>query len=160
MEGMEGASPGSGGQIYVTKLIGGKVFTAQFSADDSVAGEILNASGYSLIDAGEDLPRRVGRFSIECPRCGLSKGDFDKNGRFGCGECYRVFQPFLPALLGRIHPGLRHEGKAPRSNLSREVVEARLKRLQGELDQAVALEDFEAAARIRDELSAWKSSLS
>jgi protein arginine kinase activator len=51
-----------------------------------------------------------------------------------------------------MHKGTRHSGKVPQAlRLSRDL-EDQLKALQRKLDKAVAEEDFERAASLRDEI--------
>lgn len=94
---------------------------------------------------------------IKCPQCGYTHADFKKSGRLGCAACYEVFAEGLDALLKGMHKGVDHRGKVPPR--LREVLDlrARLGRLQSELDAAVAREDFESAARLRDEIKATRT---
>lgn len=150
---MAKASQGSKAEpkVFVTKIIGGKVFNTVI--DKGTAEQtLLKASGYSLIADGENLGRVRGRISIECPACGCSKDAFEETGRFGCPDCYKAFGPFLPGLLAKMHKGTRHTGKVPASRLTRELVERRIDELSGEMRGAVEGEDYEEAARLRDEI--------
>ena len=55
-------------------------------------------------------------------------------------------------MLKTMHKGTRHAGKAPESlRVSREHAD-RLKMLQKKLAKAIESEDFELAARLRDEI--------
>lgn len=86
--------------------------------------------------------------SLTCAACGLKYAQFRRSGRFGCPGDYDVFrEPLLP-LLERIHRGLDHAGKAPR----RRQYEAQVAELHNRLAAAIAAEQYEDAARIRDEL--------
>ena len=90
-----------------------------------------------------------------CPFCGLSLADFRETGRFGCPHCYEAFETGVRSLLRRIHGSTQHTGKVylpadpTRSERQRRVTDLRKK-----LERAVQTEDFERAARIRDELRA------
>jgi protein arginine kinase activator len=58
----------------------------------------------------------------------------------------------LAGLLKTMHKGTRHTGKSPEAlRQSRDAAE-RLKSLQKKLAKAVESEDFELAAKVRDEL--------
>lgn len=95
-------------------------------------------------DAGQDLL---------CGFCGLSFKDFRETGRLGCPHCYASFESPLRALLRRIHGGTQHMGKVylPPDPSSTEM-EKRLETLRRKLQRAVETEDFERAARLRDEI--------
>jgi protein-arginine kinase activator protein McsA len=138
-------------KVFLTKIIGGKVFSSV--VDKSEKGiSLLSSSGYSLISEGENLGRVKNRITIECPACGCSKEKFEETGRFGCPDCYKAFGPFMAPILRKMHKGLRHVGKIPRRTLTPAVIEERVRLLTDELNQAVKIENFEEAARLRDEI--------
>ena len=87
-----------------------------------------------------------------CPHCGMEYKDFQKLGRIGCPECYRVFRKQLEPLIRRIHGVNVHAGKTPRqfgrvTARQHEIVELRAK-----LQEAIAREEYELAAQYRDRL--------
>ncbi|MBC2603316.1 UvrB/UvrC motif-containing protein [Puniceicoccus vermicola] len=145
-------------KIFLTKIIGGKVFTSVVDKADA-EDSILKAPGYSLIADGENLGRVKNRITIECPACGCSKEKFEETGRFGCPECYKAFGPFLSPVLRKMHKGLRHVGKIPRRRLSPPVIEERVRLLTLDLEQAVKIENYEGAAELRDEIRSLQSLL-
>jgi len=88
-----------------------------------------------------------------CPSCGMTYDDFRKVGRLGCAECYATFKRSLGSLLKRIHGSPLHLGKSPvrllRSSRDSKMELLDLKRkLEGAIDQ----EEFEEAARLRDQI--------
>jgi protein arginine kinase activator len=94
-----------------------------------------------------------------CPACGASLQDFRDSGRLGCAECYRAFEAPLRTLLRRIHGASRHIGEPYVAPLGAPVtgeVPARppadLAALRTQLQRAVDAENFELAARLRDEI--------
>ena len=82
----------------------------------------------------------------DCPECGLTYAAFKAEGRFGCGHDYDAFREVLEPLLERVHRANEHAGKLP-VTLRRS---AELEDLQTQLKAAVAAEDYEQAARLRD----------
>lgn len=94
---------------------------------------------------------------VRCPACGFSQTDLKKTARMGCPECYTTFGEPLSRLLKSMHRGTRHVGKAPRKLAAVRDTSLRLKHLQDELDKAVASENFERAAVLRDEIKGLKS---
>ncbi len=156
--GNQSKDPEGKAKIYLTKIIGGKVFESVIEKG-SGNSTLLGTSGYSLIADGDNLGRIKNRISIECPVCGCSKEKFEDTGRFGCPECYQVFGPFLTSMLRKMHKGVRHVGKIPRSRVTKEVIEEKVKVLSDELAQAVKFENFEEAARLRDEIRGLQDSL-
>ena len=89
-----------------------------------------------------------------CPRCNSTYADILKEGRVGCPECYTVFSRELSHMIRSIHGTTTHIGAIPARH--RAIMERReqIKRLRGEMQEAIKKEDFEAAARLRDEIKA------
>ena len=76
-----------------------------------------------------------------CPVCGFGVEDYRRTGHLGCPDCYTVFARELnPLAVEEAAP--EHES----ANITRA-------RLQNELKQAIAREDYEQAARLRDKLN-------
>lgn len=105
-------------------------------------------------------PRGTGT-RMACPGCGSTLQDFREAGRLGCGECYATFGAELRDLLRRLHGSTTHVGdrylapgaqanELPEGELS--VTEDPAIALRDQLRAAVAAEDFELAAELRDRL--------
>jgi len=92
--------------------------------------------------------------SVKCPNCGLTYADFKKIGRLGCGDCYNAFKKYLAPLLKRIHGSSQHVGKSP--ILAKKTLGSKKKidiqELRDKLQRAVEQEQFEEAARLRDQI--------
>ena len=120
--------------------------------DDQTAFLVPDADIMLGLGAAQEITQTTGGVELKCPRCGFSQADFKKSGRLGCPECYQVFAEGLEGLLKTMHKGTRHTGKAPEAlRHSRDHAE-RLKLLQKKLAKAIESEDFEQAAKLRDEL--------
>jgi protein arginine kinase activator len=94
-----------------------------------------------------------------CPSCGMTYQQFTQYGRFGCPKCYDSFAPRLEPLLRRIQSSTSHTGKIPVHAGKQVKVRKNLERLRSELQQAVALEQFEKAAQLRDQIRALEQEL-
>jgi protein arginine kinase activator len=88
-----------------------------------------------------------------CEYCGLSLEDFKKTGRLGCSHCYVTFEAHLRGLFRRLHGATQHVGKVylPPDPSEAERTE-QLTRLRRKLDAAVAREEYERAAQLRDQI--------
>jgi protein arginine kinase activator len=88
-----------------------------------------------------------------CSFCQATYKDFRASGRLGCARCYSAFEPQLRDLLQRVHGATRHTGRqygppAPEQlQRASTVIE-----LREQLRRAIELEQFEQAARLRDQL--------
>ena len=87
-----------------------------------------------------------------CANCGMTYDDFRKVGRLGCSECYGTFKRGLSTLLKRIHGSTHHVGKTPSSLVKPGVMKSELAGLKRQLEQAIELEEFEHAVRLRDQI--------
>jgi len=95
-------------------------------------------------------PGMVGE--LTCRNCGLTFTDFRNQGLLGCGECYHAFQASLEPLFRRVQGGTVHTGKVPRRTGGRVRLLKEMEQLKHQLQQAVAREEYEKAAQIRDEI--------
>src|ERR1700722_12966474 len=143
--------------VHLTQIVGEKMQKLDLCEDCAKTKGVNDPSGFALADimlglgAAQEVEQAVGT-DLKCPRCGFSQADFKKSGRLGCPECYKTFAEGVSGLLKTMHKGTRHAGKAPESlRVSREFA-ARLKSLQKKLAKAIESEDFELAARLRDEI--------
>ncbi|MDO5402383.1 MAG: UvrB/UvrC motif-containing protein [Eubacteriales bacterium] len=121
---------------------------------------LLAAGGASAIS--QDTPLQ----HVCCPGCGMSFEEFTRIGKFGCADCYNVFGPLIDDKMKYIHGENVHHGKKYNQNnegkeraltLSEEEnLKNRIDELQIRLREAVEIENFEEAARFRDEIKALK----
>ena len=83
----------------------------------------------------------------------MTYNDFRKVGRLGCDECYTTFKRNVVSLLKRIHGSTHHMGKAPTTRLAKPAqTKAELADMKQRLEQAIEMEEFEEAARLRDHI--------
>ncbi len=117
-----------------------------------------------------------------CASCGTTYTQFRQSGLLGCPTCYAQFENQLAPLLARAHEGgTQHAGKTPRfisgahaaavasvaapapgapsapPKVDPQVVAKallqRIATLKKKLAEAIAIEQYENAAKIRDELA-------
>ena len=87
-----------------------------------------------------------------CPACGVKFVDFRNSGRLGCPHDYEVFREELVPLLENIHGDVKHCGKTPRRHPQSKERLGELVHLRNLLKNAVTKEDYEAAAKLRDQI--------
>lgn len=109
-------------------------------------GQILEPQGD---DAHADLPA--------CPACGYTFAQFRQTNQLGCPRCYESFRGPLHAILSRLHRHVSHLGKAPRPTDGETDRPGVLSRTRVALEKAIAAEDFEKAALLRDEIQRLES---
>jgi protein arginine kinase activator len=95
--------------------------------------------------------------SERCPTCGTSFEEVVRTGMMGCADCYGVFYDKLKPSLSRIHGRATHVGKSGVAQITAAEspkLEDTLTKLKNELKEAVDTQNFELAAKLRDEINA------
>jgi protein arginine kinase activator len=109
------------------------------------------------IGAAEEIEK--GSSTQRCPVCGFTQADFKKAGRLGCSTCYATFTEALTALLKAMHKGTAHVGKVPqRAHRAGELTD-KMRNLNESLQKAVAEENYESAASLRDQIKQLEGEL-
>ena len=121
-----------------------------------LAGPLVNIlmgllEGGGEVESADDAPT--------CPRCGLTYEAFRRAGRLGCGTCYEAFASQLKPLLRRIHGSADHTGGVPSTDEGGHFRRREISKLKRELTRAVAAEDYERAAELRDTVRAREREL-
>ncbi|OHB57262.1 MAG: hypothetical protein A2173_02790 [Planctomycetes bacterium RBG_13_44_8b] len=128
----------------------------------------LNELLSSLIAAHQQADeRQTDAVEKSCPVCGMTLEMFRKNALLGCPKDYEIFDKSLQAIIEKAHNGnLMHKGKTPpgvpqqvvSDNIEKDKAETeeenKIASLKKQLDEAVRKEDYELAAKIRDQLKA------
>lgn len=121
-----------------------------------------------------------------CGYCGMTGEEFMQKGKFGCASCYDSFERIVQRNMKTIQGADLHTGKRPKrlsltrnldfpeekKNISavKQVKQTKprkkpqtqkplseLDRLTMKLQQAIEVEEYEEAARLRDEIKALKA---
>ncbi len=101
---------------------------------------------------GEDAAEETPAPDLACPVCRYTFKQLQETGLLGCPECYLVFREHLLPILRRYHRATTHLGKAPRARGPRAERRLEIARLRNALEAAVAAENYEEAARLRDRI--------
>jgi protein arginine kinase activator len=158
--------------FHITDIERGK--PKEFHFCDEHARQHLSPSAESGGDKGEmsSLAEKLSQGALEttrgegpssdklaCPLCQMNFQEFRNTGRLGCPYDYEVFRDELMPLLENIHEETRHTGKFPRRAPRDPVRQTELIQLRNEQKRAIAAEDYEAAARIRDKIKGIENDL-
>ena len=82
---------------------------------------------------------------LTCPTCKSTLDFYRKTGRFACPDCYSAFSDSVESILKKIHKTSEHKGDMS-------SVPSKLDKLKLELRDAIETENFELAAKLRDEI--------
>ncbi len=90
------------------------------------------------IEDDDDVP------SMTCPICQFSLSNYRKTGRVGCPDCYDSFAAYLGTELTQ-----QENQDCLELDIQPKV---RIKQLEQQMAKAVEIEDYEAAASLRDQI--------
>lgn len=128
--------------------------------DKCAGAEGLLPSPKSTVDLNELLQSFVNQSkggtanaaNLVCGECGISYVEFRNQGLLGCANDYEAFKEQLVRLLERAHNGATHHvGKSPGVPAQPSPLQD-IRRLKKHLEEAVAAEDYERAAELRDRI--------
>lgn len=95
----------------------------------------------------------------KCPACGAVFSELAALGRMGCAVCYSAFAEELAPAIRAAHGRGEHRGRVSAGHRARMELTARLESLRQQLKQAVEAEEYEGAARLRDEIRGLEAAL-
>ena len=151
--------------IHFTKIINGNVEEKHLCEACTKGGNELDLNlpfsfqtlFTGLISTMKEDPQKVK--DISCPECGLKYNKFLETGKFGCSNCFNAFEEDVYELLRGIHGHSHHVGKIP-SRINSKIRNIKeIESLKDELNKSIALEEFEKAAFLRDEIKIIKEKL-
>ena len=119
---------------------------AQVESHFGLADLLSGLSDYGKPQEPEEVSAKA------CQTCGMTYDDFRKVGRLGCSDCYGTFKRSLGSLLKRIHGSPIHLGKSPARLVKPAKAKSELAELKRKLEHAINSEEFEEAARLRDQI--------
>ena len=147
--------------VFLTQILEGKMQKVNLCDACSKEKGVQDPTGFALADlllgigAAEEIEK--GAPTQKCPICGYTQADFKKTGRLGCSACYMTFAEGLNTLLKAMHKGTKHVGKLPQK-AHRELQRTdRMRSLTEDLEKAVAEENYETAATLRDKIKQLES---
>lgn len=88
-----------------------------------------------------------------CNLCGSTIRDIMQNGKAGCPKCYDIFRNELSNTIAHIHGMTAHTGRAPHQHKMKNMKRIKINNLKSQLKEAIAKQEFESAAKLRDEIN-------
>ena len=147
------------GQIQVTRLIEGTL--KEILLCDECLREEMQAQNESLqtpnymltaiLDAVSQSAIPVNWIrTTSCSKCGMTFGMYREIGKMGCSMCYQTFSDRLERVLNNWHGHSTHVGKHPNKGILDLEEKEEIQKMHRALNEAVHIEAFEEAARLRD----------
>ena len=131
-----------------------KIPGLDFSNLAGILSGILESKSDHEIES-EDLENDA----LICAGCGMTYAEFRKGGKLGCARCYTEFRKPLEGLLLKIHGNTQHAGRMPGGLQNDASIRMHIDKLKQELVKAIASEEYEQAAQIRDQVRALTEQL-
>jgi len=154
--------------LHITEIRHGTVQAVHLC--ESCAQEYLsNSSMTESPEPSDQLAAQLSQLDEEelqeyedlvCPNCGMTFREFRQQGRLGCPHDYVAFEDELMPLLENIHGETQHVGKVPKRAPHASKRQYELIRLRNQLKSAVDDEQYEEAARLRDEIQSLEAEMS
>lgn len=144
--------------VHLKRIVGGESAEIHLCSACAAALGVRDAvSGFSpfgdmlgsLTGAGN---LRSANRVLRCETCGFSFDDIARTGLPGCPDCYRTFTVKLRPTIGKIHGRAVFRGKIPEKLDSPKAAGSEIAALRAQLERAVAAEDYETAALLRDRI--------
>lgn len=149
---------------HITEIINGKKQELHLCSECAAASKEFQAMKHSM-DFGigdflggifggkpKNLNGESSPTSTVCPDCKMPFEEFLQKGRLGCGTCYSVFRNRLERPLRQIHGTCEHVGKVPAKRGGALRLDRQIAKLEAELNAAVMRQEFEDAAKLRDQI--------
>lgn len=136
--------------VHLSQVVQGKVTKVHLCEACAQKGGATNPAVFQLADA---LIAPAAAPALVCPCCGFTDIDFRKRGRLGCPSCWEVFGEALGGLLAKVQHDSGHVGRAPVGTAPTGQLRLRLTAARQKMAAAIESEDYEAAARLRDEIA-------
>jgi len=138
--------------LHITEVLGETQFEELHLCEQCASKYLYDgpkgkAAGAPVPETDESLFNQA-----ECPTCGLKFNEFRNTGRLGCPHDYDIFREELVPLLENIHGDPKHCGKTPRHHPLTKEIQTELMHLRHRLKLAVNHEDYEEAAKLRDQI--------
>jgi protein arginine kinase activator len=145
--------------IHLTTFVNGQVRTVHLCPQCAAKrNKPAVLPGFSFNDLISAFYENEEAEEVTCDMCGMTLASFQKTGRLGCAQCYKVFESSILPVLKGIHINDKHTGKRQGERLALDLekepaAESRKEELKRELRAAISTENFEEAARLRDEIA-------
>lgn len=154
--------------IRYAEVVDGHVTEQQLCPGCVASIEHANSSGFELAAVAPPgrrtvAPRVAGeheRNQQACGVCGTPLTAIEQHKMAGCPSCYANFREQVTPILQQVHRYTTHKGKAPRALGVRDRLRSDLHSKRALLRSVVKAENYEEAARLRDEIKRLEAGLS
>lgn len=105
-----------------------------------------------LMDYVNKTSKNNKAMEFRCESCGTTYKEFKERGLLGCSKCYESFNSTMIPVIKGVQGNIDHVGKIPKDMGKDLMQKKQLLKLKEQLQEAIALEEYEKAAEIRDKI--------
>ena len=145
-------------EVYLCQECAAKQSPYQKKLMNPLANMTLDAILAGILGQAKEEGARHGISELQCSACGLPFESYRSTLMLGCSECYESFEKYLLSDLRKFHGSTVHRGRVPDQGPESLKARRNPQELRKRLQEAVRAEDFELAARLRDELRELEAS--
>ena len=146
--------------VFYKQNINGKVSEVALCSECAKESNLLHNDSFGfmnfnpfgmndLISNFFGMPHSISQTILQCPTCNLTLDEFNHTGKFGCPDCYDAFSDRIDPMLKNIHGSDRYVGRKPKMD---DKPLSKAEKLKMELKKAVEAENYEEAAKLRDQI--------
>lgn len=138
--------------MYINGVKTEKHLCAECAAKDKISMDMFSPTEFfkGMFDFGSVKPDLV------CSNCGTTLRNFRSSGKLGCSECYSAFKDEIIPVLTSCHGNSTHKGDIPIDAGEASKKRRQIEEIKEQIAKAVADENYEEAARLRDEMAKLK----
>lgn len=140
--------------VHYTQIINGQAaeyhLCESCAREEKLSSDLQEFNLFNLFTPPRDI-RESGRI---CPECSTTLHEFRERGLLGCAKCYDTFSSAIGPMLKQFHGSASHLKE--NEPMKEETLDERIRKLQKELESAIASEEYEKAATLRDEIKHLK----
>jgi len=149
--------------VHLTEIVGDQKTEKDLCEDCALAEGITVKTNMPIGQLLEEFvlqsPEDEEIAKLRCEVCGITFHEFRQQGLLGCPNDYNAFERALEPLLNRAQEGAaRHIGKVPSRAGGDQKKQNALLKLRADLKNAIATEDYEKAADLRDQIKELEGS--
>lgn len=153
--------------VRYAEVVDGQVTDQHLCADCLAKHQLNAATGFELAGPAPGLHRpsgeRVIRESMKpqpsCSACGVTMDSITEKAQVGCPACFEQFGGQIESMLEGMHWALQHKGKSGKLDDTRVRLRADLQAKRALLRSVLRAENYEEAARLRDEIRSLEEGL-
>ena len=135
--------------IHRIVITNGKKHAQHFCSECASQSGVMVFKLPTFAELADDANSTNAAFAKKCV-CGHTFGQFKRTGVLGCAECYKTFESELAPVISSAQLGRsQHQNRSLKNDTHDDIAS-----LQKKLDEAVAAEEHEEAAVLRDRIRA------